>query len=215
MPIADGFVIAAAISALLAIAADWNERRHFTFYLLKPLTTLFIIGIAATVPAGDARTLMLLALVLSLAGDICLMFEGQGWFIGGLSSFLLAHLAFIPALLHGVASPALPAWSIGLVIWGLGFFAWLLPKTGPLKPAVLVYGTILMAMALAAIARWNVAPTEASRLALIGALLFVVSDSSLSVRKFVGPYRGAQALILSTYWSAIGLMAYSLTRSVL
>lgn len=213
MPIATGFALAAAVSALLAIIADWNERRHFTFYVLKPLTTLFIIGIAATVPEGGARSLMLLALGLSLAGDICLMFEGQGWFIGGLSSFLLAHIAFIPALLHGITSPALPLWSAGIVIWGLGFFIWLLPKTGPLKPAVLVYGTVLMAMALAAVARWNVAPTEAARLAMIGALLFVISDSSLSIRKFVGPYRGAQAVILSTYWAAIGLMAYSLTLS--
>lgn len=206
-----GFSIAAAISALLAIAADWNERRHFAFYILKPLTTLLIIGIAATVPESDARSLMLLALLLSLLGDICLMFEGQGWFIGGLSSFLLAHLAFIPALLHGVVGPSLPWWSAAIVVWGLGFFAWLLPKTGPLKPAVLVYGTVLMAMALAAVARWNVTPTLAAQAALIGALLFVISDSSLAVRKFVGPYRGAQALILSTYWSAIGLIAYSLT----
>jgi len=212
MPIAIGFAIVATISALMAIYADWNERRHFTFYVLKPLTTLFIIGMAATVPEGGARALMLLALGLSLAGDICLMFEGQGWFVGGLTSFLLAHLAFIPALLHGVdGSLSLPLWSAAIVIWGLGFFAWLLPKTGPLKPAVLVYGTILMAMALAAVARWNVAPTEAASFALVGALLFVVSDSSLAVRKFVGAYYGAQALILSTYWSAIGLMAYSLT----
>lgn len=211
MPIAVGFSIVAAISALMAIYADWNERRHFTFYVLKPLTTLFIIGIAATVPEGGARALMLLALGLSLAGDICLMFEGTAWFVGGLGSFLLAHLAFIPALLHGVDTPALPLWSAGVVVWGLGFFAWLLPRTGPLKPAVLVYGTVLMAMALAAVARWNVAPTEAAQFALVGALLFVVSDSSLAVRKFVGPYYGAQALILSTYWSAIGLMAFSLT----
>ena len=180
---------------------------------------------------GFLVAVLLLALVLSLAGDICLMCagdtapshnhlpkqdtasasSGQGWFIGGLGSFLLAHLAFIPALLYGVQSPSLPMWSAGLVLWGLAFFAWLLPKTGPLKIAVLVYGTILLGMALAAIARWNVAPSESSRLALAGALLFVVSDSSLSVRKFVGPYMGAQALILSTYWTAIGLMAYSLT----
>jgi alkenylglycerophosphocholine/alkenylglycerophosphoethanolamine hydrolase len=210
MSITVGFAVAAAVSALLAIIADWNERRHFTFYLLKPLTTLMIIGIAASVPEGGARSFMLLALGLSLAGDICLMFEGQGWFISGLTSFLLAHLAFIPALLHGVASPALPLWSAGIVVWGIGFFIWLLPKTDQLKPAVVVYGVILMAMALAAVASWHVAPSNASLLAMIGALLFVISDSSLSIRKFVGPYRGAQALILSTYWAAIGLMAYSL-----
>jgi len=46
-------------------------------------------------------------------------------------------------------------------------------------------------------------------LAVAGALLFVVSDSSLALRKFAGPYRGAQALILSTYWISIGLIASS------
>lgn len=204
------FAAAAIVSALLAIAADWNERRHGSFYLLKPLTTALIIGVAATAPAGDARALMLLALGLSMLGDICLMFDGERWFMGGLGSFLIAHLAFIPALLHGVASPELPLWSAAIVIWGIAFFAWLLPKTGALKPAVLIYGTVLMAMALAAIARWNVQHSDASLMALAGALLFVVSDSSLSVRQFAGRYNGAQALILSTYWLAIGLMAYSL-----
>ena len=211
MPLVEGFAVAAALSAFMAITADWNERRHFTFYVLKPLTTLFIIGMAASVPEGGARSLMLLALVLSLIGDICLMFSGQGWFMGGLSSFLLAHLAFIPALLHGVPGLSLPLWSAGIVVWGLIFFAWLLPRTGALKPAVLVYGAVLMAMALAAIARWHVAPTALADCALAGALLFLLSDSALAVRQFVGTYRGAQALILSTYWSAIGLMAYSLS----
>ena len=205
------FAAAAIISAQFAIAADWNERRRPSFYLLKPLTTLLIIGIAAAAPAGNARALMLLALALSLIGDICLMFDGQRWFMGGLGSFLLAHLAFIPALLHGVASPELPLWSAAIVIWGIAFFAWLLPKTGALKPAVLVYGVVLLGMALAAIARWNVQRSDASLMALAGALLFVVSDSSLSVRQFAGRYSGAQALILSTYWLAIGLMAYSLS----
>jgi alkenylglycerophosphocholine/alkenylglycerophosphoethanolamine hydrolase len=206
------FAAAAVGFAVLAIAADWNERRrHDSFYLLKPLTTLMIIGLAASAPSSEMRTLMLLALSLSLVGDICLMFDGQIWFMGGLGSFLLAHLAFIPALLHGVTAPTLPLWSAAIVVWGLACFAWLLPKAGSLKPAVLVYGVVLMAMALAAVARWTALPSNASLLALAGALLFVVSDSSLAIRQFVGRYRAAQALILSTYWAAIGLMAFSLT----
>ena len=239
------FAAAALLSALLAIALEWRERRHAAFYLLKPLTTLLIIGIAASSPAGDARTFMLVALSLSLVGDVCLMFSGnmvpersevgagagksdvsrshlltqdavstsagERWFIGGLGSFLLAHLAFIPALLHGVVAPTLPWWSVVLVIFGIAFFAWLLPKTGALKLAVLIYGSVLTALALAAIARWNVQHSDASLMALVGALLFVLSDSSLSIRQFVTPYRGAQALILSTYWLAIGLMAFSVT----
>lgn len=203
------FAGAAAVCAGLAIVAEWNERRHASFYLLKPLTTFLIALMAAQAAPGDLRTLVLCALALSLLGDICLMFSGNAWFMAGLSSFLLAHLAFIPALLHGVTSPTLPLWSIGLVLWGVGFFAWLLPKTGPLKIAVVIYGAVLMAMALSAIARWQVFPNAASAWGLVGALLFVVSDSSLSVRQFNGRYRGAQALILSTYWSAIGCIAYA------
>ena len=205
------FATAAAVSALLAIAADWNEKRHGLFYLLKPLTTLLIMGIAAQAAPGDLRTLMLVALGLSLLGDICLMFSGNVWFMAGLSSFLLAHLAFIPALLHGVPLPTLPLWSLVVVVWGLAFFAWLLPKTGPLKIAVVIYGTVLMAMTLSAIARWHALPGIASAWAATGAVLFVISDSSLSVYQFNGRYEGAQAIILSTYWSAIGCIAYAST----
>lgn len=206
------FAAAAAISALLAIAAEWNERRHVSFYVLKPLTTLLILGIAAQAAPGELRTLMLVALGLSLLGDICLMFSGNGWFMAGLSSFLLAHLAFIPALLYGIPAPSLPWWSALLVIAAIGYGFWLLPKTGPLKIAVVIYAAVLVAMALSGIARWQAAPGAASAWALAGALLFVISDSSLSVRQFNGRYRGAQPLILSTYWLAIGCIAYASTR---
>jgi len=96
---------AAAVSALLAIAADWEERRHPAFYLLKPLTTALILGAALSLtPASgaDYRLIIIVALALSLLGDICLMFEGDGWFTGGLGSFLLAHVGFIVAFLKGV-----------------------------------------------------------------------------------------------------------------
>ncbi|MGH8506098.1 MAG: lysoplasmalogenase [Stenotrophobium sp.] len=205
------FAIAAAVSAILAIAADWNERRHPAFYILKPLTTVLIIGIAAQSPPGDARWMLLAALGLSLLGDICLMFEGNKFFIGGLGSFLLAHLLFIPVLLHGIAQPALPPWSAALALYGILLFAWLLPRTGSLKFAVGLYGLALIGLAFAAIARWHGRHDLPAELAMLGALLFVLSDSSLAIRKFVGAYAGAQAVILSTYWAAIGLIAYAAT----
>jgi hypothetical protein len=45
--------------------------------------------------------------------------------------------------------------------------------------------------------------------AVLGTLLFLLSDSALGLRRFVRRYRGAQALILSSYWGAIGLIAGS------
>lgn len=202
---------AASLSALLAIAAEWNEKRHRSFYLLKPLTTLLIIGIALCGPSGDFRTLVTAALLLSLAGDICLMFRGDRWFVAGLSSFLVAHLVFVAAFVAGWPGSSLPLWTAAYGLYGLAFFGWLLPKTGRLMLPVIVYGAVLMAMAVTASARWAALHDLRSLYLLAGALLFVISDSSLAVRQFNGMYRYAQALILSTYWTSIGLIAYSAT----
>src|SRR6185436_2414977 len=103
--------VAAALCAALAIAADWPdrpERRHRAFYLLKPLTTLLIAGMAAAAPGSAYQHWILLALALSLAGDVCLMFQGDRWFVAGLASFLLAHLAFVSAFMQGVRAVDLP-----------------------------------------------------------------------------------------------------------
>ena len=203
---------AAAVSALLAIAAEWEERRHPAFYLLKPLTTVLILAAALSLaPASGAgyRQWVVIALALSMLGDICLMFEGDGWFAGGLGSFLLAHVGFVVAFLKGVSLAWPPAWTLLPLVYGLGLCAWLLPRAGTLRIPVAVYCVVLLGMTLAAALRLQTLGGRPAVLAVAGALLFVVSDSALALRKFAGPYCGAQALILSTYWASIGLIAAS------
>jgi uncharacterized membrane protein YhhN len=143
------------------------------------------------------------------------MFEGNGAFLAGLGSFLAAHLLFVVAFLAGTGLLAPSAWALIPGLAGAAFFVWLLPRTGALLPAVLVYGLALMAMMLAASGR-EVARGDASGwLAFIGAAIFIVSDSALAVRKFVGPYRKAQFVILFTYWLAVGLISASVEKSSL
>lgn len=206
---------AAAVSGLLAIAADWEERRHRSFFVLKPLTTLLIIGIAATAPLENDYTLyVLLALVLSLFGDVFLMF-GDGArtsdraFIAGLGSFLLAHIAFVVAFVQGLQAPDLPSWLAVIVFLAAGYLFVMLPRAGAMKLPVLAYTLVLAAMVFAAAARHESIGDDASLRALLGALLFMVSDSLLGWRRFGKRFRYAQALILSTYWGAIGLIAGS------
>lgn len=200
---------AAVVSATLAIAADWEERRSAAFYLAKPLTTLLILGIAALAPPSAYQHWLLVALALSLAGDICLLFPSDRWFVAGLASFLAAHLAFVAAFLQGVDSFALPAWLAAVAAYGAALFAVLVPRAGRLRLPVLSYGAVLGAMVCAAAARYEARADAGAARALAGALLFMLSDSLLGWRRFVGRYRGAQALILSTYWAAIGLIAGS------
>src|SRR5689334_17068613 len=164
------FAIAAAVSALLAIAAEGGARRHRAFYVLKPLTTLFILGIAASAqhPVSPLyRELIVAALLLSTLGDISLMFEGDRWFIGGLSSFLLAHLLFVWAFVQGLPAFAVP-WPAWLVIpYGAALLTYLLPRAGSLKLPVLVYCAAIFAMVIAAAARHAALSDATSACALI------------------------------------------------
>lgn len=199
----------AGASALAAIVADWRETKPPLFLLLKPLTTLLIAGIAWIAPESGYRSLILAGLALSLIGDICLMFETDAAFIGGLSSFLLAHLVFVAAFVIGLPSWPLPWWVLGFAVYCAAFAALLLPRARKLKLPVLLYGLVLAGMAVAASVRYTALQSNGALLALIGAGLFLISDSALGIRKFVGRYAGAQGLILSTYWLSIGLIAAS------
>lgn len=204
---------AACASATAAIAADWQERRQPAFYALKPLTTLLILALAVAGTAGTYRLALTVALALSLAGDIALMFtatrHGSSWFLAGLASFLLAHLAFVAAFLQGVGAVALPGWLVLIVAWGLAMLWALLPRAGAMKLPVLLYCMVLAAMVFAAAARVEAFGTPGAQRALAGAVLFMLSDSLLGWRRFRGPYRHAQAAILATYWGAVGLIACS------
>ncbi|MDP9139389.1 MAG: lysoplasmalogenase [Pseudomonadota bacterium] len=204
-----GLCAAAVLSAVLAIIADWNETRPKAFFLLKPLTTILIATIALQAPESAYRGWILAGLLLSMVGDICLMFHGNAAFIGGLSSFLLAHLVFMWAFVQGLQLSTVPWWAAVFVVYGIAFSLVLLPRAGSLKIPVLLYGAILMGMAVTAAIRYVSVGDASGGLALAGASLFVLSDSALGARKFIGTYRGAQGVILSTYWAAIGLIAVS------
>ena len=103
------FLCAAGVSALVAIWAEERRAgRHPAFYLLKPLTTLLILGAAATAPGADEayRNWICAALLLSTAGDIALTREGDRAFMAGLGSFLVAHGLFVWAFLLATAYAA-------------------------------------------------------------------------------------------------------------
>lgn len=202
---------AATLSAVLAIAADWEDRRHRSFYVLKPLTTLLILGLALLNPeaAPGFQRLIAAGLVLSTLGDICLMFKGHGWFAAGLGSFLLAHLAFIGAFVQGLGPLVIPFWAWLVVPYGAALLALLLPRAGPLKLPVLAYCAVIGAMVVVACTRYAMLGTTPALLGMLGAIVFLISDSALALRQFLRPYRGAQALILSTYWLGVGLIALS------
>jgi alkenylglycerophosphocholine/alkenylglycerophosphoethanolamine hydrolase len=190
--------------------AAWPQKR--LMLVIKPaVTTCIVIG-AALVPLHSTegyRIAVLIALVLCLIGDTCLLLSGRRWFLAGLISFLLAHLVFIVAFLQGLSGFVSPWWNVFIAAYGLVFAIKLIPHTGKLKLPVALYCMTIIALALVAATRWHMLGTAPAMLAMLGTLLFVASDSLLSIRQFFGAYRFSAIAILATYWAAIALIALS------
>jgi uncharacterized membrane protein YhhN len=186
-------------------------------YVAKPLTTLLMLGLAATAADADRRyrRWILLGLAFSLIGDVWLMLPGD-YFVAGLIAFLLAHLAYISAFFPGLRwRAALPA---GLCLTAYAAVNVLL--LWPYLPAalqvpVLVYVVVLAVMAIVALGQrlQLSAPGAGQRSAgwaAIGGLLFIASDSLLAWDRFTTGVPLAPLLILSTYY----LAQWSIARSV-
>ncbi len=197
-------------SALLTIRAERSGLRP-QVYVFKPLTTFLVILVAlrgAQDAPGAYPSLVVAGLVCSLAGDVFLMLP-RDRFVAGLVSFLFAHLCYVAAFALGGAR--LSAWALAaLLLYGALMLRLLWPRLGSLKAPVVVYVAVILLMALVASGRWLAVGGWGGAAAGAGALLFVASDSALAWNRFLGEFRGAQALILGTYFAAQWLIALSI-----
>lgn len=200
--------LAIALSAGLAIVAA--RRRGAAFYVLKPLTTLLILALVWTEASPLTpfyRLLIAAGLVCSLIGDVLLMLPRER-FVGGLVAFLVAHLLYIRAF---TLDELRVTWWIVIPVaaYAAVLLRILLPRVPRgLKAPVAVYALVLLAMAWAAAERC-VAGWHGGGLAAAGAALFVASDSALAIDRFARQFRGADAVVLGTYYAAQTLIALS------
>ena len=205
-------------AAVATLGALGMLEMHMVF---KPLTmAIAIIFVAAraisTVAASRFDTLLIAALVFSLAGDVFLMLPGDQpvWglptFILGLGSFLVAHLFYIVLFRQGQAW--FPSQRALLLVLGFGAAMYAIVWGGlgdpVLKVAVAAYVTVISLMAAQAIGRAITLSDSASRWVAAGACVFMVSDSLIAINKFVTPVALSSLWILVTYYAAQMLIVH-------
>lgn len=207
---------AALLFALLCIAGGLFAVPALVV-VFKPLTTITILAWAWPRGAGRPRQRLFvrLGLVLSLVGDVALLWPNEG-FLPGLIAFLLAHLAYIAAFCVPVRFAARPALFVLYAAVAAGIVSLLWESIPPaLKWPVLAYVLCIAAMAAQAAVWWSTARGTAdaalARHAAIGGLLFLASDSLLAFNKFDAPIPLAPLWVLGTYWLAQGCIAASLS----
>ncbi len=193
-----------AIADLLLIYLNKNELRWFTKPLLMPLLAVaFYLG--STHKKGQLFSFILLALFLSLGGDVLLQVKGM--FIPGLVSFLLAHVFYILYFLKTNRQKKgllqfQPLIGLPVPVYILLFLYLLYPFLDTLKIPVTVYGITIGTMLLMAINTKRKVKDDASVLFFNGALQFVISDSLLAVNMFALNHLVLSLCVMITYASA-------------
>lgn len=166
-----------------------------------------------------AVTFAIGGLILSLLGDILLIFQSENplFFIGGLVSFLVAHVSYIFYYLRSSNTVAVkqlkgkPVFIFMMVIYGIVFCLLLYNNLGGLKVPVFLYTTVLIGMNIFALNRYGKVNDTSFKLIMTGAICFALSDSLLAINKFLLPLPLAGVWILGSYAAA----QYFITKGVL
>jgi len=200
-------VIFTVSSLLLHLVADRSDHR-FARVLTKAAASSGFIAIALSLGALESAwgQTLLVALGLSMLGDLLLLSQATSMFTGGLVSFLLAHVTFGAAfVVLGVDTTAAAAATLAFTFIALRVARWILPHIPQrLRGVIIAYIVAVSGMAVLALAAsWS---TGNPALAL-ASVAFFISDIFVARSRFVAPGFSNRVLGLPLYYGAQILFA--------
>lgn len=176
-----------ALSLGSAIVHATQVRAPPSYPRLASKTASTTLLSAVSLVRGSS-SLLITALALGATGDAFLAWgDSDTTFLGGLSSFLVAHVLYIALLTQaggGQAQLLGDGWRVAtagilVVLFAPVMTALLMPRVErALRAPILVYTTAIILMVLAAL-------TMDDGRVVVGALLFVASDGLLSADRFL------------------------------
>lgn len=195
------FSFAAGVLYLFIVEARVSLAR-------SAIKTASILLLAMLSGVRGGPFLLTAGLLLSSLGDAFLSRNGERAFMGGLASFLVAHLCYIALFSlagggYGLLLVDLWRTVVAVLMAGsmLAIMIVLLPRVGPsLRGPVLAYGVAILMMGLSAL-------TLDNYWILAGAILFMASDAILAAERFltsgVSPNRLAMRIaVWMAYYAA-------------
>ena len=210
----------------LALADTWlagssDPRAHKARVLTKPLLMPTLAASLITNPraaSSPLRTSTLVAQAGGWGGDLALMAHGTTPFAVGSGSFAVGHAAYITGFLRRRSRKPLPGPKAVGGLWavtapGMVFGAYRQDKV--LGPAIAGYSAMLAGTVAAATQLDPALPKTARRTTLLGAGLFMLSDSVLGTRKFLwkdAPAR-VESVVMATYTAAQFLLSEGAARA--
>lgn len=208
MPRSVKVILPAAVLIMSVLYIFLIPEDPLTVKLFFKLIPMWLILIYAyfQFPA-DKRTvhwLLLTGLFFCMLGDGLLI-----WFVIGLTAFLIGHLFYLGAFLTQWRYSSIRFVSI----IPIGGYAWFMGDR--LVESIQLTGNhalilpVLAYIIVISLMLWSAVMTG-HLLAVVGSLLFVISDSILSWNMFISPVPYSGVFIMTTYYSAQFLIAMSI-----
>lgn len=207
--------IAMSAANLIAKVIPSEELNLYTKPLLMPLLMIYVYK--SSVGKTTARILLLcVALLFSWLGDVALMYQSNEiYFMAGIGLFLIAQITYIVVLRKSMYQR--PNFNflkiLPFLIYAGILFYFLLPA-GDFSIPIVIYGLVIMVMAIMARLREGNAAYDSYRLALGGSILFLVSDSILAFNAFHTTIPYAGIFIMATYCAAQLMLVMGILKHV-
>ncbi len=202
------FIFSIVVSATAAIITETRHQK-FLAYFFRPFTIMLMVGLLLETRSHSFyRNAVAAGLVLCLLGEVMMMLKKKR-FLTGLAFFLGALAVFTVAFYSRVNREFLrwPVIPLVLLAGVVLFLVW--PGTKRQRVPISFYLLALLTMTRVGLEQPHQLPGTGPWLAAAGSLLFLVSDTVLALNRFYRPFKGAQAIILSTFYSALLLIALS------
>jgi uncharacterized membrane protein YhhN len=208
-------LLALSLACSLIYLATLGWQPYQGSVVIKALSIAPLAILAFRVLKTFDGLILSLALVFSSIGDVFLGLHREDFFIFGLLAFLIAHLFYIGLFLRNLPRPLRLGGEqkiilAGILIFSLAMTAWLWPGFGGMKIPALIY--------LCAIALMCASATlmKLSRgMVLLGAILFLLSDSLIAANKFRMAIPYSHYAIWATYYAGQCCIALGFIREKL
>jgi uncharacterized membrane protein YhhN len=188
---------------------EWKDRPAVRA-VSKPFASLGFIVAAIGFGALESRygNIVLIGLILGAVGDVCLLGKAKKFFITGLVSFLLGHVAYVVAfsfLPISVTQTLVAAAVMSAVMVALA--RWVFPHAPDMRVPIGIYMLVIAAMCAVAI---GAGAAGAPWMIPVGALMFTASDIAIVRNRFVAPGFVNRLWGLPLYYAAQLIIAWSI-----
>jgi len=197
------------VGLAVLLYGEWKDRPGLRA-AGKPFASLGFIVAAIGFGALESRygNIVLAGLILGAIGDVCLLGSAKLYFIAGLVSFLLGHVAYVIAFAGLPISPTAALVAAAVMAAVMVVIArWVFPHAPDMRVPIGVYMLVIAVMCVVAI---GAGAAGAPWMIPVGALMFTASDIAVVRDRFVTTGFVNRLWGLPLYYAAQLIIAWSI-----